>query len=198
MGINRDQLTTKLREYLGKGRWRHSLNVAAAARSLALIHAPRLADQAELAGILHDNAKRMGGAELTAAAARLDIELSAGEREQPVLLHGKVGAALAPERFGVDDAEVLQAMQDHVTGQPGMGVLSQLLFVADQSAADREFDGVVELRAVAERDLAEAVLLVAGHKLNYIVLKRQVIHPATVELYNEYVQRVAQRTEQAD
>ena len=140
----------------------------------------------------------MSGAELIATAARLDIELSASEREQPELLHGIVGAALSPERFGVDDVEVLQAMQDHVTGRPGMGVLSQLLFVADQNAADREFRGVVVLREVALQDLTLAVLLVAGHKLNYIVLKQQVIHPVTVELYNEYVRRVAERNEQAD
>lgn len=180
----------RLAQFLGAKRVRHSNNVADYAVGLAQRYAPELADKAELAGLLHDHAKRFSLAELTDLAARLDIEITAGEREQPELLHGKVGAALLRERFGVDDAEIAQAVADHVTGRPGMGLLSLILYVADQAARDREFPGIDALREVAQQDLEQAVLLVVKHKLNYIMLKNCPIEEQSVALYNEMIARL--------
>ena len=179
------QLTEKLQAYVGAKRIGHSLNTAQAARELAERHAPQLAEKAALAGLLHDHAKRMSDAELIATAKRLDIEVSPGEHRWPALLHGKIGAALIAERFGVKDAEISQAVADHVTGRPNMGILSLILYVADQAAADREFPGVQELRQVAETDLKRAAFLVAKHKLRYVLSRERLIDPTTIAVYNE-------------
>ena len=48
------------------------------------------------------------------------------EIEEPGLLHGKVGAVLLNERFGIDDSEIFCAISDHVTGRVGMGILSKI------------------------------------------------------------------------
>jgi predicted HD superfamily hydrolase involved in NAD metabolism len=177
----------QLAQYLGATRLRHSVNVALAARELALRFAPQLADKAALAGLLHDNAKRLPGSELTRLAAKLDIEVSAVERAWPALLHGKVGAALLSERFGLADLEVAQAMADHVTGRPGMGMLSRILFVADQSALDRDFPGVAQLREIAQQNLEQAVAYVSRFKLQYALQRGRLVEPTTVAVYNEYL-----------
>jgi HD superfamily phosphohydrolase YqeK len=110
------------------------------------------------------------------------------ERLSPTLLHGKVGAALLPQRFGVSDAAVEQACADHVTGRRGMGMLSRILYVADQAAADRTFEGVEELRAVMLRDLDSAVLMVARNKILHSAHYNVLIEPNTVDLYNSLLE----------
>lgn len=182
-----EALITRLGEFTGRKRHAHSLNVAEAAATLARRFAPELEEAARIAGIVHDNAKKMEDGELISQAARFDIPLSPVERAMPSLLHGKVGAALLPERFGLDDPEVAQAVADHVTGRPGMGLLSQILFVADQAAADREFAGVEQLRRVMLEDLAQAVFLVARNKVAGVVERGWLVEEATMALYNEMV-----------
>jgi predicted HD superfamily hydrolase involved in NAD metabolism len=180
-------LLAQLADLVGSRRVKHSQFVAEAARGLALRFAPELAAQGALAGLLHDNAKGMSGVELIELAQRYDIEVSPAERQFPALLHGKVGAALLPERFGVEDKEIAQCVADHVTGRVGMGELSRILFVADQIAKDRRFDGVEELRQVAAGNLERAVFLVAKYKLQYTINKMRIIEPMTVAVYNEFL-----------
>jgi predicted HD superfamily hydrolase involved in NAD metabolism len=187
-----EQYLAQLAEYLGPKRLGHSVNVAKAARMLALRFSPDLADRAELAGLLHDNAKGLTDAELIERAQSFDIEVSPAERSFPALLHGKVGAALLQDRFGVDDGEIAIAVADHVTGRKDMGLFSQILFVADQIAKDRNFAGVEELRQIAAGNLERAVFLVARNKLHYIVSKKRMIEPKTVAVYNEYLARETQ------
>lgn len=179
----------QLSQYLEAGRVEHSVNVAKAAWGLACRFAPELAEKAVLAGLLHDNAKGLADAELIELARLHDIEVTPAEYANPTLLHGKVGAALLGERFDVHDTEIAQCVADHVTGRIGMGLLSRVLFVADQTASDRSFPGVDELRQVASVDLERAVFVVARNKLNYVIVKERIIEPMTAAVYNEYLMR---------
>lgn len=180
-----------LEKYLGPSRVSHSASVAKAARELAGRYAPELAEKAGIAGLLHDNAKGLRATKLIELAEQFDIEVTRAEQAFPSLLHGKVGAALLAKRFDVDDAEIAQSVADHVTGRYNMGPLSRILFVADQIASDREFDGVDKLRKAATENLDQAVLIVAGNKLKYVITKRRIIEPMTVEVYNEFWMRVS-------
>jgi len=177
-------LSALLAQYLPAQRVAPSGNVARAAVEMARRWAPELEPQAQLAGLLHDNAKGLPQQELLASAEELRVPITDIERRVPALLHGKVGAALLPQRFGVEDAEVEQAIRDHVTGRTGMPLLSQILYVADQAAADRDFSGVDDLRAVMLTDLDAAVLLVAKHKILHSAKRGALLEPNTVELYN--------------
>lgn len=175
-----------LRGYIGRGRIVHVEGVAASAVELARRYAPDLTRRAQVAGLLHDNAKKLTGAQLIELAARFDIVPSPAECETPQLLHGAVGAALLPQRFGVDDPEIAAAVADHVTGQAQMGLLSQILYVADQIEPGRDFPGVDELRELARRDLRAATALAARKKIEYVLLKGQALEPRTVEVWNTF------------
>ncbi|MEZ5337542.1 MAG: bis(5'-nucleosyl)-tetraphosphatase (symmetrical) YqeK [bacterium] len=182
----RERLTNALKEYMGAKRHDHSCKVATACVRLALVHAPELVDQAELAGLLHDNAKKLPVPDQLAIARERGLGVSPAEEQSPELLHGKVGALLLKRRFGIDDPEVEQAICDHVTGRVGMGLLSRLLYVADYISADRQFPGVDEIRELAQRDLEAAVFAVARGKLASIIERGLSIEENTVALYNEY------------
>jgi predicted HD superfamily hydrolase involved in NAD metabolism len=184
----RQAIVTRLHDFLGAGRVQHCENVADTAVELARRFAPELTRQAEIAGLVHDSAKKLRDEQLIELARRFDIDITPGERETPQLLHGKVGSALLPERFGIDDPEVRTAVTDHVCGRAEMGLLSQLLFVADQIAAGRDFPGVADVREVARRDLQAAVGWVARKKIEHVLGQGQWIEPATVDVWNRFRQ----------
>lgn len=47
----------------------------------------------------------------------------------------------------------------HTTGKPDMTLLQKILYLADYMEPNRDFPGVERLRALAQHDLDEAVLL---------------------------------------
>jgi predicted HD superfamily hydrolase involved in NAD metabolism len=180
----RERLSRLLQQYMGAKRYNHSCKVAAACVRLAQVHAPELEDQAELAGLLHDNAKRLPVEDQLAIARERGLQVSSAEEASPGLLHGKIGAALLKRRFGIDDAEVELAICDHVTGRAGMGLLSRLLYVADYTSADRSIAGLDEIRELAKQDLDSAVFEVSAAKLRSVIDRGLLIESNTVELYN--------------
>ena len=56
-------------------------------------------------------------------------------------------------------APVQSAICWHTTGKPDMTLLQKILYLADYMEPNRDFPGVERLRALAEHDLDEAVLL---------------------------------------
>jgi predicted HD superfamily hydrolase involved in NAD metabolism len=127
-----------LSRHLGPDRRRHSLEVA---RLSALLARRYGADpqKAELAGLVHDLAREMDGGKLLHLAARDGRPISEMERERPVLLHGRAAAVLIREELGVRDEEILEAVAQHVTGRPGMGLLAKIVFIADFLEPGRGF-----------------------------------------------------------
>jgi nicotinate-nucleotide adenylyltransferase len=97
------------RAALSAGRFIHSRNTAALARELA-IRFGLDARAAWLAGIAHDMAKEQS----------TDLE------------HGKAAAVLLESRFGIHNKAVLEAIEVHTTGRPGLGDLAKVLFIADK------------------------------------------------------------------
>jgi len=51
------------------------------------------------------------------------------ERRRPVVLHARLGAELARERFGVDDEAVLSAIRKHTLADAAMSPLDAIAFV---------------------------------------------------------------------
>lgn len=114
-------------------------------------------DAAE-AAILHDITKKLELNEQLLLCERYGIMNDASEAENAKLLHAKTGAAYARERFGVSDA-VYDAIRWHTTGREGMTLLEKVIYMADYIEPNRDFAGVDELRALAEINLDDAMIL---------------------------------------
>lgn len=102
---------------------------------------------ARWAGLLHDCAKGLRPEEYLAQAAAAGLEIFGAERASPAVLHQRLGAVWAAERFGVRDASVLAAIRCHTTGARDMDGLARCLFVVDWVSPDRDYEGVEALRA---------------------------------------------------
>ena len=151
------QLARRVRENLGQEhRYAHSLRVARCAELLARRHGvdPR---KARLAGLLHDLARLHTPAQLIAESEARGFTINQVEREHPVLLHARLGAALARERFGVEDAEVLSAIAKHTTGAEEMSPLDSVVYLADSLEPARKFPERAALWQLALADLDGAM-----------------------------------------
>lgn len=151
------QLLRRVEEHLGQQhRYAHSVRVARCAELLAQRHGGD-AGKARLAGLLHDLARLYSPERLLAESAARGIAIDAGERAHPTLLHAKLGAAIAREAFGVQDAGVLSAIEKHTTGAGEMSKLDCIVYLADSLEPNRTFAERATLWTLAMNDLDAAM-----------------------------------------
>lgn len=161
------ELMQRLRAHLGQERrYEHSIRVARCAELLAQRHAVD-SSKARLAGLLHDLARLYSSTELIAQCEARGMRIEAYEREHPTLLHARLGARMARESFGVDDPEVLSAIEKHTTAAAEMSPLEECVYLADSLEPERTFPERTALWALALRDLTaamrEVLLVTFGH-----------------------------------
>lgn len=150
------ELARKVREQIGQEhRYAHSVRVARCADILAKRHGVS-ARKARVAGMLHDLARLYSGQRLIAESQARGFTISTVEREHPTLLHARVGAALARELFGVEDDEVLSAIEKHTVGADAMSPLDCVVYLADSLEPNRTFAERAQLWQLALHDLRAA------------------------------------------
>jgi predicted HD superfamily hydrolase involved in NAD metabolism len=169
------ELARKVREHIGQEhRYEHSVRVARCAEILARRHGAD-ARKARLAGMLHDLARLYSPERLLAECTARGMTIDAAQREHPMLLHARLGAAIAHQEFGVEDREVLSAIEKHTTGAPEMSRLDCVVYLADSLEPDRKFSERGELWELALRDLAaatrETMRITALHQARKLALK---------------------------
>ena len=152
---------------LSAKRYRHTKNVAAMARELAL-HWGVDANKAELAGWLHDVLKESTQDELLQMLNQDGIMAKSTVGRPLPVWHGPAAAVYARHTLGVQDDEVLLAIAGHTTGRRGMTMLDKVLFLADATSAERRFEGVEAIRKQAKKNLNAAVLAVMENNVTYL------------------------------
>jgi len=172
-----------LSDKLSEKRFEHVLSVQAMSVDLACAHRANVW-YANLASLLHDCAKWMNANELYNAARCYKIQLDPIENTNPSLLHPLIGVKLAIEKFAVTKFEILEAIRNHTTGSPSMGIISQILYVADFAEPTRTHDAVHRVRQLAYTDLKRAVHHVARAKIEHLLDRAVMIHPNTLHTYN--------------
>lgn len=179
-----EQIRENLKLHLKQSRFLHSIGVQEVSHDLALIYGCDT-KKAITAGILHDCAKNLTDEELLQACKKYHLPITAIEEKCVFLLHAKVGAALAKDRYDISDEEILNAITYHTTGRPGMTLLEKIVFTADYiEPYRRPLPRINEIREVAYRDLDLAVYMILENILNY--LNGSDIDALTVETYDYY------------
>lgn len=135
-------------------------------------------DKAGLAGLLHDYARDEDAAALLAAAADLEVPVTAYERENTYLLHARVGCAMVRRDLPGCGEAVLSAIEVHTVGAVPMSGLDKVVYIADKIEPARAFPGVDALRTACEReDLDECFRLTYGASLRHVMQKGRRPHP---------------------
>ena len=166
-----------LKKKLDPRRFEHTLGVEFTCAALAMRYGYDI-KKAQLAGLLHDCAKRYPGPELLRRCLEREIPVTPAEEADPSLLHAKLGAWMAKEKYGVEDEEILEAIRCHTTGKPGMSLLDKLLYVADYIEPERDTaPELTQFRKMAFIDLDEACLAMMKANLEYLRESGRTIDP---------------------
>ena len=89
-----EQIKKELKNMLSEKRYIHSIGVMKMASELAKIYNVDI-EMAQIAGLLHDNAKEMTDEEMLQYVKENNIKISETEKNSIQLLHGKIGAVIA-------------------------------------------------------------------------------------------------------
>lgn len=184
--MERQQIMDSIKPLMEEPRFQHTLGVEDVACDLALIHGCDI-HKACIAGILHDCAKDLSDEELVRECIRYGLPISDAEKQKKTLLHAKVGAAYAEDKFGITDEDILNAIRYHTTGRVGMTLLEKIIFTADYIEPGREpLPDIDRIRWEAYNHLDTAVTMILENTLQYLRDSGSVIDMRTMETYDYY------------
>ena len=175
VNLSREDLLAKIAGAVKESRFKHMLGVEKAAIALAEKYEVD-PHKASLAGLLHDYCKEVDDEIFLALIDKyhLDADLKNWDNN---IWHGKVGIYKIREDFGLEDEEILRAIEIHTVGDKEMSGLAKVLYVADYIEEGRKFPGVIEARAVAAQDLNQAVAFETMRLVEYLAERRLTIYP---------------------
>ena len=184
--MTRKEMKKDLKKILSSKRYEHTLGVEYTSACLAMRYGADM-DQAILAGLLHDCAKQLSTEEKLHYCQYFHLSVSEYEEKNPELLHAKLGAAFAKERYGVDDEEVLSAITWHTTGKPAMSLLDKILYVADFMEPNRDqAKNLPEVRALAFVNLDDCLYRILEDSIVYLNSRNITVDPMTQRTYEYY------------
>ncbi len=183
-------LMEKVEKNLSHKRYLHSLGVAYTAASLAMAHKLD-ADQAFLAGLLHDCAKELSVDKTLKYCKEHNIVLSEEYKSCFGVVHGLTGSFMAREKYKICDEQVLSAIRYHVSGKPDMTSLEEMIFIADYIEPSRKFSSEEFdlMRKAAFSNLRLGVYLVSESICSYLLNSGNKVVSEIVEtrdFYKEY------------
>ena len=166
LGFSREVLLEKMGQILPEKRLTHCLGVEKAARDLAKRYEAD-EEQAGLAGLLHDYAKKLSDQEFLDLIDRysLDPELKNWGNN---VWHGMVGIYKIQEDLGLTDPAILRSIEIHIEH-------------------NRAFPGVDQARDIAQVSLDRAVAYETARTVEHLAHQGLPIYPQTIETYNAFV-----------
>lgn len=178
-----ENIQVELKAILSEKRYNHSIGVMKKAGELALLYG---IDQniAALTGLVHDIGKEISKEEKLKYVKEHNIEIDEIEEHNVGLLHAKIGADIAKEKYGFTD-EMRKAIQYHTTAHPNMDLLAKIIYVADKIEENRNYDKVEGLRKIAKENIDDCTLSIIEYDLKKNIDSGKLIHPNSILARNK-------------
>ncbi|MGN1132131.1 MAG: bis(5'-nucleosyl)-tetraphosphatase (symmetrical) YqeK [Ruminococcus sp.] len=171
---------------MGEHRYVHSVNVSKKAVELAKIFGCDT-EKAMIAGMLHDITKETPAQEQLKIITEGGIILDDVEKNSTKLWHPISGSVYIRDAVGITDSDIINSVRYHTTGRAGMSLLEKIIFVADFTGDERNYDGVDIMREKSLRSLEEAMLYGLQFTINDLSKRMMTIHPNALACYNELI-----------
>ena len=180
------KMQKKLSKYLDEDRMAHTMGVMYTCAALAMVHNYDLKD-AQAAGLLHDSAKCIPAKKKLKMCEEHKIPVTDFEKEHTFLLHAKLGAYIAREKYGIKDEEILTAITYHTTGRPAMSTLEKIVYIADyiEPMRDKALH-LPKIRKLAFEDLDECMYEILKDTLLYLEENPKEIDETTRDAFLYY------------
>lgn len=186
--MEEEKIKEIVKNKLSEKRYYHSLCVADQCENLAKQYKIETAI-ARKVGLAHDIAKELSKEEKIAYAFENNLMVNDVEQIKPGLLHGKIAADIAKKEFGFTE-EMCQAIACHTTGRENMTKLDKILFVADATGIDRQWQGVEEIRILAKENINQAVIGILDMTIQEKIEEKELIHPDSILARNSILKEI--------
>lgn len=185
ISYSRDELIEKVRMKMSNKRFQHVLRVEDMSLILAKKNNVSL-EKASIAALVHDYGKERPDDDYIELIKKnnLDTDLM---KYGNAIWHGLLGSYFIENELQIKDEDILQAVQLHTTGAAEMSGLDCVLYVADYVEVGRQFPEVDKARDLALRNLDDAVAFETEQTLLYLIQKKALVYPKTLETYNAWV-----------
>ena len=184
--MNKVGYESLIRPLMGDRRYNHSINVAKEAVTLAKLYGAD-EEKAYIAGILHDITKELPIDEQLQIMQDGGIILDNVQKTAPKLWHGISGSVYIQTNPGIKDPDIINAIRYHTTGRAGMSLLEKVIFVADFTSEERDYDGAEIMRQKSRESLEEAMIFGFQFTLFDLTKRKLAIHPDEVFCYNDII-----------
>ena len=181
-----EALKAILQKRLNEKRYYHSLCVADEAKRLAEKYGGD-GEKSYLAGLLHDITKNAPDEEHLQIFKEFGIILSDVEQNAKKLWHAMSGALYVKNILEINDPEIIDAIRYHTTAKADMSLLAEILYLADFTSKDRDYEDVDVIREYVDESLEKAFVYALEYSITDLVNQGRAIHPDTVQAYNQAV-----------
>ena len=97
------------------------------------------------------------------------------------------GAAYVKHILGINDPEIIDAIRYHTTAKADMSLLAKILYLADFTSADRDYEDVDLIREYVDISLEKAFIYALQYSIKDLVDLKKAVHIDTVAAYNQAV-----------
>ncbi|WP_185928933.1 bis(5'-nucleosyl)-tetraphosphatase (symmetrical) YqeK [Enterococcus faecalis] len=141
-------------------------------------------EKVSIAGYLHDISAVYPNNQRINDAQKYGIELNEAEMAFPMIIHQKISKSIAKMDFGIEDNEILSAIECHTTLKKNYSDIDLVLFVADKIKWDQEgkppyLDGLLQ---ALNCSLENAAYFYIDYILKHDI---KVVHPWLWDAYNQ-------------
>lgn len=141
-------------------------------------------EKVSIAGYLHDISAVYPNNQRINVAQKYGIELNEAEMAFPMIIHQKISKSIAKMDFGIEDNEILSAIECHTTLKKNYSDIDLVLFVADKIKWDQEgkppyLDGLLQ---ALNCSLENAAYFYIDYILKHDI---KVVHPWLWNAYNQ-------------
>ena len=179
-----EQIKKDLKNKLSEYRYIHSLNVARLAKSLAKRYGVD-EEKAYLAGLVHDIAKEFTDKENAYYIKKYRLKSNLLKEKYKYLLHGIIGSLYLKDKYGLDD-EICNAVMVHTIGDENMTMLDKILFVADKTEPNKNFNGTEEERKLSYINIDKTLVLCLENYVNSRKEKGKKVNKKTLNVIKHY------------
>lgn len=140
-------------------RFRHALGVKKEALELIdCFGFPIDKNKAAVAALLYDYAKFESEERFREVIRKYKLDPEISELN-PVVWHSLLGPYIIREELGLVDPDILAAVRNHTLGSPEMGLLEEVIYLADITEENRRGPEFEAARRLSRRDFYGAILV---------------------------------------
>jgi len=167
-------------------RYIHSIGAREAAKKLAEDFGCDT-QKAELAALLHDNAKCCKYEQLIKIIEENNFPIDEDIKNNRKIVHAYAGAFLAKKELGLEDENIFNAIMYHTTGRSNMSLLEKIVYLADKietKTRPPEHFGKITSVLYETKSLDKAIMTSIDITIRSLLDRKLPINTQTIETWN--------------